>query len=424
MEHPSGATADKPLRLRSSTVSVSVAALAVAASGYLVLVVAARALGPAQYFEFSVFWAGLYLAVGSVFGVQQETTRTVREALTSREHGGRPLHASLLIGASLALAIAVSAPFWSDHVFGDRSPLFVTLIAGGVVLYAGHATLAGALGALDRWGPYAALLASEAMGRLALVLIAAAYASLELLALASVLAIGAWLVFVSRKGARKALSLRGDGNLRTISLRMSQALLAAVASATLVTGFPIMLSLTASDFDPELLAVVVLVVTLTRAPIMVPLNAFLGMILAHFIDRKSAGVASLATPVALVLAGSIVLGLLAAWVGNPLLVWFFGEAYRSEPWFIGTATGAAGFMGVLTVTGGFVLSRRRHGLYLLGWFGAAAVTVALLLVPLELELRVVLALTLGPVMGAVVHCAGAAPVWHRWRAPRDAAEYH
>jgi hypothetical protein len=61
---------------------------------------------------------------------------------------------------------------------------------------------------------------------------------------------------------------------------------------------------------------------------------------------------------------------------------------------------------VLTVTGAATVAAARHRAYSLGWVSATLASTLLLMLPLALETRTVIALLCGPLVGIVVHlCA-------------------
>jgi O-antigen/teichoic acid export membrane protein len=246
----------------------------------------------------------------------------------------------------------------------------------------------------------------EAGIRLIVVIgVALVAASVGALAIASTLAMATWVVFLlvgkcTVRGAR----LEG-GVVRAVS-RMAQSVLASAASALIVTGFPLLLVLSSrSDDNPARLAVVVLVVTLTRAPIMLPLNAFLGMLVTSFVERKADGPRVVGRPIVATFLATLVLSVVAGLVGPPLLVLMFGLDYEANGLFIGAATLAAGMIGAVSITGTAVLAQGRHAEYSLGWLCAAAVSFALMFLPLEVEARTIVALVAGPLVGALVHSA-------------------
>jgi hypothetical protein len=60
---------------------------------------------------------------------------------------------------------------------------------------------------------------------------------------------------------------------------------------------------------------------------------------------------------------------------------------------------------MLTLTGAAVVAAALHRAYALGWVGATVASTALLLLPLPLETRTVIALLCGPLVGIAVHLA-------------------
>ena len=102
---------------RSAVGRVTIATIIAAASGYLVLLLAARQLGATGYAVFAVFWAAYGLVTGAQNGQLQETTRTIRAASETRTRLSRPLVVNVGIGAVLAVIVAATSPLWSGHVF-------------------------------------------------------------------------------------------------------------------------------------------------------------------------------------------------------------------------------------------------------------------------------------------------------------------
>ena len=100
---------------------------------------------------------------------------------------------------------------------------------------------------------------------------------------------------------------------------------------------------------------------------------------------------------------SMALGLLAVLIGRQMLTFIFGQEYGTDALFIGGATVAAGFVGVISISGAAALARGQHSAYTAGWLLAAVVTSVTLLAPIEITTRVLLALLAGPVVGAGVH---------------------
>jgi hypothetical protein len=81
----------------------------------------------------------------------------------------------------------------------------------------------------------------------------------------------------------------------------------------------------------------------------------------------------------------------------------FGEDYRAGGALLAWLTGAAIAIALLTLTGAATVAAALHRAYAAGWISATVVSMLLLLLPLGLETRTVIALLCGPLMGIAVH---------------------
>jgi len=182
---------------------------------------------------------------------------------------------------------------------------------------------------------------------------------------------------------------------------------AAGASAILVMGFPVLLKATSGDLGAAG-GVVILAVTLTRAPLLVPLTAMQGNLIAHFVDQRSSRLRALVAPAALV-AGIGAVGVAAAGLLGPwLLNVAFGDEYVAGGPLLAWLTAAAVAIAMLTLTGAATVAAALHRAYALGWIIATVTAVGLLLLPAGLETRTVIALMCGPLVGIAVHVAALA----------------
>jgi O-antigen/teichoic acid export membrane protein len=167
-------------------------------------------------------------------------------------------------------------------------------------------------------------------------------------------------------------------------------------------GFPVLLKATSGDLGATG-GVVILAVTLTRAPLLVPLTAMQGNLIAHFVDQRTRRLRALLKP-AVALTGLGLLGVLAAGIFGPwLLRSAFGAEYRADGALLAWLTAAAIAMALLTLTGAATVAAALHRAYSLGWVSATVASTALLLLPLDLETRTVVALLCGPMVGIGVH---------------------
>jgi len=394
---------------RSSMARVGAATALTALCGYAVVYLAARDLAPAGFSVFAVFWGAFGLVTGAANGLLQETTREVRavgyaEVLPARRT--HPLRVAGVVGIGAALVIAGSSPLWSGRVFAEAHWLSVGLLSVGLAGFCLHATLLGMLAGTNHWTQYGALMVTDAVIRVAVA--AATFVigwGLVGFLWATVAGALAWLIMiVASPTTRSAARLLTAGGAATFLRGAAHSITAAGASAILVMGFPVLLKATSNQLGADG-GVVILAVTLTRAPLLVPLTAMQGNLIAHFVDERTERLRALIAPAALV-AGIGALGVLAAGLVGPWLLRVgFGPDYHAGGALLAWLTAAAVAIAMLTLTGAATVAAAMHRTYALGWVGATVASTLLLLLPLPLETRTVVALLCGPLVGIAVHLA-------------------
>ncbi len=396
---------------RASVARVGTATLLSALCGYAVLYLAARDLDPAGFSVFGVFWGAFGLVGGAANGLLQETTREVRftrdprPGTAPRGHT-RPLWVAGLAGVTAAALVAGSSPLWSAHVFVEARWLSVGLLCFGLANFAVHATLLGMLAGTNRWTQYGALMVTDAGIRVAVA--AATFVigwGLVGFLWATVAGAVAWLLLLAASPAtRSAARLLTPVGTAEFLRGAAHSITAAGASAILVMGFPVLLQATYGELGAEG-GVVILAVTVTRAPLLVPLTAMQGNLIAHFVDQRGRRVRALHTPAASVTAvgaaGAVAAGLLGPW----LLRAVFGGDYDASGLLLAGLTAGATAIALLTLTGAATVAAALHRAYALGWVGATVASTLLLLLPLDLPTRTVVALLCGPLVGIGVHLA-------------------
>ena len=397
---------------RSSVTRVAAATLVSAVCGYAVLYLAARDLEPAGFSIFGVFWGAFGLVTGAAFGLLQEATREVRSTRYTevvawpRTH---PMRVAAMVGVVAAAVIALSSPLWSEHVFVKSQWLSVALLSVGLAGFCLHATLLGMLAGVDRWTEYGALMVTDAVLRV-VVATAAFVVSWGLVGYlwATVAGSVAWLiVLLASPATRAAARLLTPGGTVTFLRGTSHSIAAAGASAILVMGFPVLLKATSANLGATG-GVVILAVTLTRAPLLVPLTAMQGNLIAHFVDQRTERLRALVMP-ALVVTGLGLLGVVLADVFGPwLLRKGFGAQYLADGKLLAWLTAAAVAIALLTLTGAAAVAAALHRAYAVGWVFATVASTLLLLLPVGLEMRTVIALLCGPLVGIAVHVAALA----------------
>lgn len=392
---------------RSGVARVGVATAVTAVCGYAVLYLAASDLDPAGFSVFAVFWGAFGLVTGAANGLLQQSTREIRMARTVLpEHRPitRPLRVAAVVGVLSAAAIVATATLWSSHVFVESRWLSVLLLAVGLAGFCLHATLLGMLAGANHWSQYGALMVTDAVTR---VLIAGATVlvgwGLVGFLWATVGGAMAWLLLLAASPvARATAALVAHQDTGSFLRGASHAIAAAGASAILVMGFPVLLQATSGDLGATG-GVVILAVTLTRAPLLVPLTAMQGNLIAYFVDQRQRRLRALLAPIAIVtVIGAVGVGL--AWGAGPWLLRVgFGPDYVTTGGLLAWLTAGAVAIAVLTVTGAATVAAALHRAYSVGWVGATVVAAGVLTLPLPLETRTVIALLCGPVVGIAVH---------------------
>lgn len=386
---------------------VGIASLLAAASSYGVVVLAAHALSKADNADFLSFWGLLFFLFGTLGGLQNEATRSVHVAGTrtaTRAPGSPILRLGLLVGLAGAALVLLTAPIWQHAVLGADTYLVVVLVAVALVAFSGHSTVAGTLAGRGYWTLYARLVGAEASVRLALAALAVAVgAGAAGLRVATAAGAATWLGFTVSSRVRAVRRQRTDGPAAAFLSGSGHAMIGAASSAALVVGFPVLLRLTTPSDSYVLAAPLLLAVTFTRAPLLIPLSAYQGVAITHFIRRREDGLRPLLQIAGAILAAALLGSAAAALVGPWLMVVILGPGYRVAPWVLAALTLTAGALALLTLTGAAVLALGEHRRYALGWLAATVCSALVLLVPGSLEPRVIASLALGPVIGVIVH---------------------
>ena len=395
---------------RGSVARVGTATALTALCGYAVIYLAARDLAPGGFSVFGVFWGAFGLVTGAANGLLQETTREVRSTRYlevppgpggSRTH---PLRVAAMVGIAAAVVIAGSSLLWSGRVFVEARWLSVVLLSVGLAGFCLHATLLGMLAGTDQWTHYGALMVTDAVIRVAVAATTFVIGwGLNGFLWATVAGAMAWLIMlVASPAARATARMLTPGSTATFLKGAAHSITAAGASAILVMGFPVLLKLTSNELGAQG-GVIILAVTLTRAPLLVPLTAMQGNLIAHFVDERTDRLRALVVPAAII-GGIGAVGVLAAGIVGPwLLRVAFGPQYDASSALLAWLTGAAVAIAMLTLTGAAAVAAALHRAYSLGWVGATVASGLLLLLPLPLETRTVVGLLCGPLVGIAVH---------------------
>ena len=399
--------------------------LLAAVSTLVVTMIAQRALNGSELTEFLLFWAALFTVTGIITGIQPEITRAVGTARTqtvsaegSAPQGARVVTVTAALGAIAGALVLVSSPLWAGQQIPHSAAVGVTVMAVGVFLYALQATMSGVTAGEDRWYLFAAVGGLESAGRLILMLAAALLIpSLAGLEAATVIPMGLWLILaLVTVSGRRLWVARADVPAGRLITNILWSFLSSAAAAVLMMGFPNVLKASgAAESEPVVLGTLILAISITRSPIMIPLQAFQGVAVSAFLKQRHRPVAAFIKPAAAVVAVGVV-GALAAYLVGPLLFrLIYPPAAGAESAYEAAASGitlgalvfASALLALMTLSGNMALAVNQHRIYLAGWVVAAAVTLGLaFLLPAPLVLRAIVALAVGPVCGFVVHMVG------------------
>jgi O-antigen/teichoic acid export membrane protein len=392
---------------RSSVALILGATVISGIAGYLVTWSVARAIGPQGYAVFAVFWSALFLIVGVLFGLQQESTRATAARTTDAQQHAR---SSLWLFAAVIAVIVVivvlgTSIWWAAPSLGSADSGLAWQIALGSGVDCIVAMASGVMAGSQLWRHLAAIVALDGVLRATAVFVVLSFThDVHALAWAVIAPFPLSLLIVFAVSPRALISrARVALSYGTLIRNSSQTMLAASATALLINGFPLILSFFSGSDDKHILGALILAVTLTRAPILVPLMALQSYLVTRFSLRPEA-VAKLVVRLLALIA--VIIGLLAfaaALIGTQVMSLVFGAGFALPPSVLAPLVASSGLIGALCVTGPAVLARQLHAGYAIGWVVASIVAIFVLFLPVQLETRTVLALSIGPFIGLCVH---------------------
>ncbi len=392
---------------RNGGASLIIGATAIAGvSGYVVTFLVFRQTGPAAYAVFAVFWAALYLLVGGLSGIQQEVTRATHPIEPGSRTAASRARAFALVTAVVVFAIVLaSSPLWATTTFQRDAPELVWPLAVGAASYVLVATLSGSLYGVSQWRSLALLVSTDGVLRLLLLLLALLFTR-DIVVLAWVVALPFPLAIlllwrVIRGGFVDRSEL--DVGYRNLIWNVARTVLASVSTAILVSGFPLIIGITATSEPATLVGQLIFTITLTRAPLIVTVMALQSYFVVRFRDSGRTMIRTLATVLLAVTVGTIVLAILGWWLGPVVLSWISSAQTSVQGATIALLVISSGLVAALSATGSAVLARSRHLGYSIGWLVAAIVTILIMMMDINFIPRVEAALLIGPSAGLVVY---------------------
>lgn len=381
--------------------------------GYGVQLIAPLILPSQAYMLFSAFWSVLYLCVAGMSGVQNEVARSSNVGAVSRSgHRALRRYTWVIGGGAVSLGLVVGLVL--TVVLHPESGIAVTAsLAIGVGGYAILAVVAGILYGGRRWDGVALVIVADPVARGLL------FAATGALSLGGVVSVGlTWMVFITALpfifaliliwiiyGRTTVNAVTVDGTLKDLLRNSLHTILAASALGFMASGMPLMISMIGRGTNASLVAGTILVVVLTRAPLVSPMIALQSYLTVGFRASPSRAKRRVAwILLALALASAALAGVVLL-SGPALKEVLPGYTLPSAPTIVFSVL-SAGLVGMQCVTGAAVLAWNRHRLYASGWVITAVGVVGLAFVPLGFEARLAVALVLPPLVGIAVHLAG------------------
>ena len=400
-------SADEEVDQKSSGFILIVAATGIVGiAGYVITWLVPAVIGVAPYAVFAVFWSFIFLVAAALSGIQQEVTRATHARDT--DNTGYRNRAGLFAGAAFLVVLALvlgTAPLWQAQVFPVDGWSLVVPFAVGAASYVPLAVLAGSLYGIGHWKALFGLIVVEGLLRLVLIGIALAFlpGSVPLAWAVAIPFPVTVLVIWPLARARVVGKTQLDVALPALTWNVVRTIVAAASMGLMVSGFPLVLSLTSATVSADELGLVILAATLTRAPLIVVGMALQSFLIVFFRGRRARFWRSLLQLEALVLGLGAVLAALGFLLGPAVFAFLFPNEGVPEAWVIATFVASSALVGALCVSAPAVLSRNAHSAFTAGWVVAAVTTVLCLLLPVDFLERTMLALLVGPAAGVLLH---------------------
>jgi len=382
------------------------ATAAAGVSGYAIQILAPALLEDAEaYLAFSAFWSALFLIGSAVGGIQQEVARATSPAKLATPH--RTIR-RFTIGGAVAVAVLTAAVgiIVGPAAFGPGHVPIVGALVIGLLGYVLTAVLTGLFYGLGALGSVAALIAVDAALRGAAVVVGLLVgASIDVIAYLVALPFGLAVLMVWRFARAKVVGRYTLDAEDAVLVRNSLSTVVAAGSiGVMVTGMPLLFRVSLADASAVTIASLTLVVTLTRAPFIIPLMALQSYLVVGFRDEPESARSRVRNYLLIALGAGALAALAAIPVGPWLVGVISGERYTTDGLTSAIVVMSAALVGCMCITGPALLAERRHGAYASGWVTAAVVTVGVLvLTPSEAPVRALLALLASPIVGLVLH---------------------
>ena len=395
--------ASRAKSMPGGSLGMSIGLVILGITSYLFVLIAGRVLGDERYAPLGALWVLVFLITpGFFYPIEQETARAVA-ARRSRGEGIAPLvrqAAVLTAGLTGALALGglIGAHYLNGQLFNDQAMLtvaFITALIAFAMQYLARGIYSGN-GALSRYG---ILIATEGTFRViaAVILvvvgvrIAGPYGMLVGLAPFISVVVSGWK-------QRHLVDPGPPAKWKELSSALGLLIAASMLSQVLVNSAPLVVKYLAGPHEQALSGAFTLAVIITRSPLFL-FQAIQAVMLPKLTRHATEGnFHRFAVVLREISAAVFALGVMSV-IGSAFFGSFMLEVFGSDyPLpvrdFILLATGSGLFLLCITIAQALV-ALRGQSLTVFGWASGVASFVAGLALPMDLIVRVEIALLLG-----------------------------
>lgn len=403
--------AERKNRAEGSGIAYILTATGIAgAIGYAIQALVPGFVSRQDYVAFSVYWSAVFLIAGAISGIQQEITRATRPR-TGLSGSARDLVLFSLCAAALfGVLTCVTSLWWGPAALGSSFAALIAPLGVAAVAYSLVAALSGTFYGARNWRAAAGMTVVDSSSRLVAIIIALALGG-------SVVVLG-WAVAIPFAVATALLwSVAGRRAIREVELDVGLSGLwrnsastvgAALATGVMISGLPLVLGLTSRGMGEVDLSALILVITLTRAPLVIPLLALQGYLLVTLRDDPTRATRRTVLWGSLLLAVAAVFAGVGAFIGPWLVGILYGDRYSLPSGVYAIVIIGAGVTALLALTGASTLASGSHVRYVLGWAcSSVALLVGLILAPTSIWSAAIV-IAAAPFIGVAVHAAGLA----------------
>ncbi|MFC3454521.1 hypothetical protein [Amycolatopsis speibonae] len=381
------------------------------ALGYVLTVVWGRTLSKADNAVLLSFW-GMLMGLGAALSpLEQEISRQSAHAALDGRKAGRPAVIAFVTSAVAVVVVALITliPPITDKVYGGQFALAVIVLAGGLS-FAFQFAARGLLVGQNHIRSYSWLILVEAAVRILVVaaLVLAGLTQLYWFAIAAATGSFAWLLFA--RGAARLVDPKLDAAepAKPIVTNMLMLLAGAGLTASVITGYPALVSLLAPGGDKDKLGVLFLALFVARTPLtlMAPVQA-LAVPTVVRLSSTEEGKHRLRRLLALGSVGALALAALGALIGWLIGPWVvrlvYGAQNDPESWWMAGLVWSSVLLATMQLLAAVLVAQAKAKKVLITWAAVVAATVLVLLFfPGDTVVRAVVGLAAGPTVGLLV----------------------